>query len=138
MNFATSFAKKLSDNDVDYAADTIKVCIMTSSYTFSAAHDAFDDLSNQVSGTNYTADGPTLATKTTSSADPCVWDADDLSLAQSGSGFANGRSLTVYKDSGTDNTSWLICNYTAGADFGNVAGALTVQWSASGIVRVDV
>ncbi len=137
MNFYTSFPKKLSDNDVDYAADTVKVWIGTSSYTFSAAHDAFDDLSSQVSGTNYTADGMTLSTKSTSSANPCVWDADDVSIAQSGAGFSNGRSLTVYKDSGVDATSWLIANYTAGADFGNVAGALTLQWSASGIVRVS-
>jgi hypothetical protein len=137
MNFATSFMKKLSDNDVDYAADTIKVTIMTSSYSFSAAHDAFDDLSNEVSGTNYTDDGMTLATKTTSSANPCVWDADDVTLAQSGSGFSNGRGFTVYKDSATDSTSWLICNHTAGSDFGNVAGSLTIQWSSNGIVRVS-
>jgi hypothetical protein len=136
MNFYTSFMKKLSDNDVDYAADTIKVEVMTSSYTFSAAHDFADDLSAEVSGTNYTSGGPTLSTKTTSAANPCVWDADDVTFAQSGSGFSNGRGFTLYKSTGTASTSPLICNHTAGSDFGNVAGSLTIQWSASGIVRV--
>lgn len=140
MNFYTSYAKKQMDCDIDFAADTIKMWFGTSSYTFSAAHQHFGELTNQVSGTNYTADGETLANKTTGlvTVEPCVADADDVVNSQSGAGFTNGRTLVVYKDSGTDNTSWLICRFAAAADFGNVSGALTTQWSASGIIRADL
>jgi len=138
MDWYTSFAKKLSDNDVDYLADTIKCRINTSSYTYSAAHDFHDDLTNEVSGTNYTAGGPTLASKTTSSADPCVWDCDDITIAQSGGGFADGRNLIFYKDTGTSATSPLICRFGASANFGNVSGTLTIQIASTGLVRVDL
>lgn len=137
MDIYTSFSKKLLDNDFDFVADTVKVWIGTSSYTYSAAHDFFDDLTNQVSGTNYTADGMTLATKSTSSADPSVADADDVTLAQSGAGFANGRNLVIYKDTGTDGTSPLACRFAAGADFGNTNGQLSIQWASTGILRLD-
>ena len=39
MDWYTSFGKKLSDNDVDFLAATIKCAITTSSYTYSAAHE---------------------------------------------------------------------------------------------------
>jgi hypothetical protein len=138
MDWYTAFAKSLSDNDIDFLADTVKAAITTSTYTFSASHDFFDDITNEVSGTNYTAGGSTLANKSTSSADPSVWDCDDLTFAQSGSGFANGRNLVFYKDSGVDATSRLICRYGAGSDFGNVSGALTIQIAATGVIRLDL
>ena len=46
---------------VDYDTDTIKVMIVTSAYTYSAAHDFKDDITNEVSGTNYTAGGTAVA-----------------------------------------------------------------------------
>lgn len=138
VDWYTSFAKNLSDNDIDFLADTMKCAIVTSTYTFSAAHDFFDDITNEVSGTNYTAGGATLANKSTSSADPCVWDCDDISIAQSGSGFSNGRRFVIYKSTGTAGTSPLVCSHAAAADFGNISGALTVQINSSGLVRLDL
>ena len=138
MDWYTSAAKKLLDNDYDFNADTIKVSIHTSSYTYSAAHDFFDDITNEVSGTNYSAGGSTLANKSTSAADPSVADADDISITQSGSGFSNGRNLVIYKSTGVSSTSPLICRFGATADFGNVSGALTIQWAATGILRADL
>lgn len=138
MDWYTSAAKKLSDNDFDFLADTIKMWISTNSYTYSAAHDFANDLTSEVTGTNYTAGGMTLANKSTSSADPCVWDADDVAIAQSGAGFSNGRNLVIYKDTGTPSTAPLICRFGASADFGNVSGPLTIQWAATGIIRVDL
>lgn len=138
MDWFISAAKKLLDNDYDLLADTINVSIHTSSYTFSSAHDFFDDITNEVSGTNYTAGGLTLSNKSTSAADPSVFDADDGSVTQSGAGFSNGRNLIVYKSTGTASTSPVITRFGATADFGNVSGALTIQWAATGIVRADL
>jgi hypothetical protein len=139
MDWYTSFAKKLSDNDVDFLADTIKCSIHTSTYTFSAVHDFADDLSAEVAaGGGYSTGGATLATKSTSSADPCVWDCDDIAYAQNGSGFSNGRNLIFYKSTGVAGTSPLICRYGAASDFGNVSGALTIQINSSGLIRLDL
>ncbi len=138
MDWYTSFAKKLSDNDVDFLADTIKCSISTSTYTYSAVHDFWDDITNEVSGTGYSTGGSTLATKSTSSADPCVWDCDDIAIAQNAAGFSNGRNLIFYKSTGVAGTSALICRYGAAADFGNVSGALTIQINSSGLIRLDL
>lgn len=138
MDWYTTAAKKLLDNDYDLLADTIKVSGHTSSYTYSAAHDFFDDITSEVSGTNYTAGGATLSNKSTSAADPSVFDADDVVFAQSGAGFSNGRNLILRKDTGTPGTSPVLTRFAATADFGNVSGALTVQWAATGIIRADL
>lgn len=138
MDWFTSAAKKLLDNDYDLAADTIKCSAHTASYTYSAAHDFYDDITSEVSGTNYTSGGISLANKSTSAADPSVFDADDITIAQSGGGFTNGRQLILRKDTGTAATSPVICRFGAAADFGNVSGALTIQWSATGIIRCDL
>lgn len=135
MDWYTSFAKKDLDADVDFLADTMKVYIATNAYTFSAAHVFASDLTNQVSGTGYTAGGETLAGKTTSAANPSVADANDVVIAQSAGGFANGRNLVIYKDTGTPGTAPLVCRFGAAADFGNVNGQLTIQWAATGILR---
>lgn len=120
----------------DFDTDTIKVAICTNTFTPNqATHDFFNDVTNEVSGTNYTAGGPALANKSVALASGTVkFDADDVVIAQSGAGFSNGRHLILYKDTGTASTSPLIAFHTAGADFGNVAGALTIQMDAAGII----
>ena len=42
---------------IDFDTDTFKMLLVTSSYTASKAHDKRDDLTNEVSGTGYTAGG---------------------------------------------------------------------------------
>lgn len=55
----------LANKEVDYLTDTIKVMLTTSTYTPNAdTHDYKDDVTNEVTGTGYTAGGATLAFKT--------------------------------------------------------------------------
>ena len=50
---------------VNYAADSIKMALLTSTYVPNlATHTFFSDLTNEVSGTGYTAGGLALTTKT--------------------------------------------------------------------------
>ena len=57
--------KGLLDADIDLSADTIKVALVdTGTYTYSAAHDMYDDVSAGVVGTPVT-----LGTKTTTAID---------------------------------------------------------------------
>lgn len=50
---------------VDFLSDTIKCALATSSYSPNLdTHEVFSDVTNEVSGTGYTAGGATLGTKT--------------------------------------------------------------------------
>lgn len=128
LSFYTSAAEDLVDATWDWVADTINIWIATNTYTFSAAHNFRDDLTNEVSGTNYSAGGLALDSKTASAANPCVMSAADEVIAQSGGGFSNGRKYILTKiTGGASSTDPLLCYGTAGADFGNVAGQLTLD-----------
>lgn len=65
FSFYLSGRKKLWDGSVDLDGDTLKIALTTSSYSYSLdSHDFFDDVTNEVTGTGYTAGGATLASKT--------------------------------------------------------------------------
>jgi hypothetical protein len=88
-----------SGTAVDLIDDTIKVALVdTGTYTFSAAHDFYDDVSSAVVGTPQT-----LASKTVIGG---VFDAADATFtALSGSTV---EAYVLYKDTGTAGTSPLI------------------------------
>lgn len=119
----------------DLDADTIKVSAHTNTYTVNQdTHDFFDDVTNEVTGTNYTAGGATLGSVTlTRSTTTVTFDAADVVWTQSGAGFSTGRKFVVYRSTGTASTSRLFSVVTADADVGNVTGDLTIAWNASGI-----
>ena len=120
----------------DFNTDTIKVALTTSSYSPAAStHDYFNDVTNEVSGTNYAAGGATLGSLSlTESGGTVTFDAADTTWSQSGAGFSNARYAVIYKSTGTSSTSPLIGYIDFGSDKGNVAGDLTIQWGASGLI----
>lgn len=60
-----SFPAKALNKEVDFDTDTVKVALCTSAYTPAPdTHDYFNDITNEVAGTGYTAGGATLASKT--------------------------------------------------------------------------
>ncbi|MEF8758330.1 MAG: hypothetical protein V5B36_00960 [Candidatus Accumulibacter sp. UW25] len=123
---------------VDYDTDTIKVALVTSSYTPSQAHDFFNDVTNEVTGTNYPAGGITLTSKTlTESSGTITFDADDVTCATGGTTFNNARIAVLYKSTGVSSTSPLIGYIDFGSDKGNAASDLILQWHASGIFTVS-
>lgn len=119
----------------DLDTDTIKVAAHTNTYTVDQdTHDFFNDATNEVTGTNYTAGGATLGSVTlTRSTGTVTFDAADVVWSQSGSGFSTGRKFVVYRSTGTGSTSRLFSVVTADADVGNVTGDLTIAWNAAGI-----
>lgn len=132
--------KQNNGNAIDLDSDTIKVMIVTSSYTYSAAHDFIDDASsNEVSGTGYTAGGTTCAGITFAlDGTTAEFIHNDQTITQNAAGFTNGRTFIWYKDTGNAATSPLIMYMTEGADFGNVAGDLILDGSAStGVLTVS-
>lgn len=56
---------KILNKEIDFDTDTIKIMLTTSAYTPDFdAHDYKNDVSNEVSGTGYSAGGATLGSKT--------------------------------------------------------------------------
>ncbi len=119
---------------VNFTSDTIKGALVTSSYTFDQdTHDYFDDITNEVSGTGYTAGGATLASKTltyTAGTNTIAIDAADLAWTTS---TITARGLVIYKSTGTGSTSPLIGFIDFGADVISTAGTFTVTFDAGGI-----
>jgi hypothetical protein len=122
---------------VDWASDTIKVMLVTSSYTPNrATHQYKSDVTNEVTGTGYTAGGATLASKT---------ETVDTTNHRTGYSAANvswatatitARAAVVYKDTGTAGSSPLIAYIDFGSDQTSTAGTFQVTWNAAGIVTL--
>lgn len=135
-----NFLLKALNKEVDYDTDTIKVALLTSSYTPDQdAHDYFNDVSTyEVSGTGYTAGGNTLASKTAtydSGTNVIVLDAADTTWASS---TITARYAVVYDSTGTASTSTLIGYVDFGSDQSSTNGNFTITWDSTGIVRITV
>jgi hypothetical protein len=122
---------------VDFDTDTIKVALVTSSYAPNQdTHDYFDDVTNEVSGTGYTAGGATLASPTVTLDtvnDRVDFDAADTSWTTS---TITARGAVIYKSSGTPSTSPLIGYLDFTTDQISSAGTFLIQWAAAGILRL--
>lgn len=124
--------------NINWASDTIKVGLVTSSYTPNQNTDVhWSDVStNEVSGTGYTAGGATLGSKThTQSTTTFTFDAADTSWTSS---TITARYAVIYKSTGTGSTSPLIAYVDFGADQSSSSGTFTITWSGSGIFTVTV
>jgi hypothetical protein len=133
-----SFKAKMMDGSIDLDTDTIKVALVTSSYTPDQdAHVFFSSVTNEVSGTGYTAGGATLANKAVTqdnTDNEGVFDADDVSWTSS---TITARGAVVYKSTGTASTSPLICYIDFGADKVSTNGTFSIQWNTEGILNLN-
>lgn len=125
---------------INIPSDTIKVALLTSSYTPNQnTHDFFDDVTSyQITATGYTAGGATLASKTITAGTKLVTiDAADTSWTITGS--ATFRYAVLYDATpSTDATRPLIALVDFGADQTMNDGTLKITWNASGIVTLTV
>lgn len=124
---------------INWSTDTIKVALATSTYTPDQdAHDFFNDVTNEVVGTGYTAGGATLASKTvnyTAGTNTQAFDAADVAWTTS---TITARYAIIYKSTGTGSTSPLIGYVDFGADVVSTAGTFAIQWDAAGLFSVTV
>ena len=125
----------LSNNNIDFGADTFKILLVTSSYTPDKdTHDKLDDVTNEVTGTGYTAGGATSACtvtkdvandKVTISFAAVNWATSTITAAgaviyKSRGGAASADELVAYIDFGGDVSS-------AGGTFSIGASTITLQ-----------
>jgi hypothetical protein len=134
--YANVFAKALN-KEIDLDTDTIKVALCTSTYTPSqTTHAYFSSITNEVSGTGYTAGGATLASKTVGTSSlTFTFDAADTSWAAS---TITARYAIIYDSTGTAATSALIGYVDFGADVVSSGGTFSIVWDALGIATFTV
>lgn len=126
-----------ADADIDWTADTIKVSLHTSTYVPAQdTHDFWNDATNEITGTGYTAEGQALGTPTrTYTAGTNTLSLDAVDSAWTSSSFT-ARIAVVYKDrGGATSADELISYVDFGGDETVSSGTFTIQWHADGVVK---
>lgn len=134
------FTTHISKGEFIFLTDTVKVGILDSTYTPDQNDDYWGDVNaHEVSGTGYTARGKALTSKTVtygSGIKTTTFDAADVTWAALT--LTDARYLVVYKDSGTNNTSWLMGYVDLGVSKTPSNAAVTITWHADGIATLPV
>lgn len=124
-------------NRIDWVTDTIKNALHTSTYVPNQdTDDFFNDATNEITGTGYTAGGNTLAGKTLTydtATNETRLDANDSSWTTAS---FTARISTVYKSTGTSTTSPLMGYVDFGGDETVASGTFTLQWDATGVLKI--
>jgi len=134
-----SFKRDIMNGALDLDTDTIKVMLVTSSYTADQdAHTKRSDITNEVSGTGYTAGGSALANKAVTADNTDnegVFDADDVTWSSS---TITARGAVLYKSrGGASSADELICYIDFGSDKISSSGNFTITWDAEGIINLN-
>lgn len=126
---------------ISIAAQPWKVALLTSAYTFSAAHVVYGDLTNELSTSGgYTAGGGSLANVTFVQATAVSnFDADDFVWTASGGGIPAFRSAVVYINATVNGiVKPLLAQIDNGSDVPatSAPNTLTFQLNATGLFQV--
>lgn len=124
---------------VNLKTDTIKLMLVTSSYTPDIDADVFvstpDDNEVGNSGT-YAAGGATLSVtcSTDDTDDEGVFDATDVSFT---SATITARYAVIYKSTGTATTSPIVCVIDFGSNQSSSNGTFSIAFAAEGIINLN-
>lgn len=134
-----SFKRDIMNGSIDLDTDTVKVMLVTSTYSPNIdSHTKRSDITNEVSGTGYTAGGATLASPTVTvdnTDDEGVFDAADTSWSSS---TITARGAVLYKSrGGASSADELICYVDFGSDITSTASTFQITWNAEGIINLN-
>lgn len=126
-------ALEQASTDSKLSSTNVRIAFLdTGTYTYSAAHDFYNDLSGVWPNTRAT--GVALANRTYTSG---VLDADDVTFSALSNGSVSVEALSMYIDDGSaDATSRLIMymdTSITGMPFTPSGADVVIQWNASGI-----
>jgi len=135
-----SFKRDIANGSIDLDTDTIKVMLTSGSYAANAdTHTKRSDVTNEVTGTNWSAGGVALANKTVTADntnDRGVFDADDVSVSTAT--FTGATQAVLYKSrGGASSADELIACIDLGGTFSPTAGTFTITWSSNGILTLS-
>ena len=130
----------LWNKEIDWDTDVIKVLLTTVTYVPAQDTEQYkSSVTNEVTGTGYTATGATLASKTvtyTAGTNVHMLDAADTQWATS---TITARVAVIYDSSpATDATRPLIGYQLSDADIVSSGGNFDIVWNASGIIQITV
>ncbi len=134
---ATQYPKSVL-HGIDMINDTLKVLLVTSSYTYDATHEYLSDISHEITGTGYSAGGATLTTPSDTydvGTNAYIFTYDDAVWAAAS--FVT-RAAVVYKSTGTAGTSVLIGYINFGSDQAIDDTTFTLHVNAAGLLRRQV
>ena len=135
-----STANKFIDLD-DVTADTFKIQLHTSAYTFAQTHIQKSELSNELA-TNFgytQGDEPLASVTWLDSGGTTTWDAANITWTASGGSIGPARQAVIYDEttSAASFTDALMMNIDFGADETAADTAtFNINWNASGIFTV--
>ena len=116
--------------------DDVYVALTTNTYTPNQdTHDYYNDVTNEISGTGYTANGAQLTSDDfTQTLNVLMWDSADP--AWTTATFTARRAVYYDRQPGSDATRPLISWVDFGADETVAVGTFTIVHNASGIATV--
>ena len=133
-----SFKKDSMVGGFNLSADTLKVVLVTSSYTPNIdTHTKYSDITNEVVGVGYTTSGQTLAGVTVSAdltGDKAILDANDVTWTSS---TITAAGAVIFKVSGASTTSPLIGYVDFSGSKSSSNGDFIVQWNTNGILTLS-
>jgi hypothetical protein len=133
--------KAVFNKEVDWDGDDVRVMLLSSAYTPNQdTHDYLDDVQAfEVSGTGYTANGQALTGRTSTydaANNVLVLDADNVTWANS---TITARYAVLYNNTGAAAGSKPLIGYVdLVSDQASNNGNFTIEWDASGIIRINV
>lgn len=130
------FAKSLANKEVDLDSDTLKAMLCTATYVPNQdTHQYKSSVTNEITGTGYTAGGKTLTNVTVAynpSTNALVLDADDPVWADS---TLSAGVVVIYDDTPATNKP-LIAYGVFSETVSSTAAPFTVQLPATGILSL--
>ena len=132
--------KKILQGSIDLDTDTFKAMLTTSAYTPDQdVHDFRDDVTNEISGTGYSAGGVTISTPVVSydtASNEVRWDFDDPSWT---SASFTARFLVVYKSrGGAASADELVAYVNFGGDETVASGTFTYVVPSTGFSKITI
>ena len=119
----------MARNNIDFDTNTFKAMLVLAAYVPNKdTHDKRDDVTNEATGTGYTAEGVTCActvTKDTAN-DRVTLQFAAVSWATS---TITARALVIYKSTGTASTDNLVAYNDFGSDVSSTGGTFSVAAS---------
>lgn len=135
-HFYDNYWTSLNAAKINLLSDTIKLMLCTSTYTPNrGTHQYKSDVTNEVSGTGYTATGNTVTSMGSNIASN-VYSITGANASWPASTFTARYAVLYDATPATDATRPLIGYVDFGADQSPSNGTLSITWNASGIGQV--
>ena len=127
----------IAAGDIVLDSDDLWILLVTSAYTPDPdAHSFRDDITNEVTGTGYTAGGMDLGTVTVSQDNTNNRALADAANPVWSTATITARGAVIYKKVGTAATDRLLMYLDFGSDVSSTAADFTVNLNASGFLAL--